>query len=86
MPIRLYHPDTGQEATVRTVRQSRVLAASGWVPAPESGEVVPGVVSEPVKYVPDQRTDTEREADEQAAAGRRKRTKAAPAEGEDTTS
>lgn len=80
---RLYHPDLGVEVDVPDT-SAAVLAESGWEFAPEP-EVRPGYVPEPVRYVPDLRTDTEREADDNAANARRKRAKTDPVEGEDTS-
>jgi len=86
--MRMYHPDLTpphNECEVMNDRQAAVYAESGWLPVPEP-ESRPGYQPEPVKYAPDLRTDSEREADDNAAAGRRKRTKTEPVKGEGTNS
>jgi len=91
--MRMYHPNLEpphNECEVMTDRQAAVLADSGWLPAPEP-ETDSAAHVPTVRYAPDLRTDSEREADENAELGRRqvvarKRSKTDPDKGEDTTS
>lgn len=83
--MRMYHPDLEpphNECEALDDAQAAVYAESGWLPAPEPVADSPAHVPT-VRYQPAPRTDSE--ADDNAAAPRRKRTKTEPVKGKDTT-